>query len=167
MFLQKELPEKKSLKKIAKKTKGVDASNAHFTLQFLRAASDALITIDKFFTSKGISHGRFTALSVLDDAPEEGLFPFEIADCMGVSRATASGLIKGLESSGLIVINQSKADGRMKKVALTESGKSFLDEITPEYYAYISKFTGSVDKKTLKQFLEVLSNISDAINDID
>jgi len=167
MFLLKELPDKKSIKKIAKDNKAIDSTSAHFTLQFIRTASDALITIDKFFSAKGLSHGRFIALSVLCDAPEDGIFPYELADSMGVSRATASGLIKGLESKGLTISIQSRTDGRMKKIALTEDGKKLIEELTPEYYAFISKFTGSIEKKSLKQFIGILTQLSDAVASID
>lgn len=167
MFLLKELPDKKSIKKIAKDNKAIDATSAHFTLQFIRTASDALITIDKFFSAKGLSHGRFIALSVLSEAPDEGIFPYELADSMGVSRATASGLIKGLEATGLIVSIQSKTDGRMKRIALTDEGKTLIEELTPEYYAFISKFTGSIEKKSLKQFIGVLTQLGDVVSSID
>lgn len=167
MFLVKDLPDKKSIKKLAKSNKDIDATSAHFTLQFIRTASDALLKIEKFFSSKGLSHGRFVALSILSDASEDGLFPYELADSMGVSRATASGLIKGLESSELTISIQSKTDGRMKKIALTDRGREIISSLTPEYYSFISNFTGSVDKKTLKQFTEVFTNISEAIDKID
>lgn len=167
MFLLKELPEKKILKKFAKDSKDIDPTSALFTLQFLRTASDALISIDKFFASKGLSHGRFLALMVLADTDEDGLFPFEIADFMGVSRATASGLIKGLESSGYVISKQSKTDGRMKKIILTNSGSEMINSLTPEYYGFISKFTGKTDKKTLKQSAVLLADISDSISKID
>lgn len=164
MFLLKELPEKKVLKKIAKGKKEIDPSSAAFMLQFLKTASDAFISIDKFFASKGLSQGRFLALTVLDSA-EDGLYPFEIADLMGVSRATASGLLKGLESSGYVLSSPSETDGRMKKISLTAEGAGLVDELTPQYYACISSFTGAQDKKILKQFAAVLSDLSVSISE--
>lgn len=166
MFLLKQLPEKKLLKKLAKESKDIDPTRAVFSLQFLRTASDALISIDKFFASKGLSHGRFLALMVLGDAGDAGLFPFEIADHMGVSRATASGLIKGLESAGYVASSQSKTDGRMKKILITDTGADFLEALTPEYYSFISRFTGTTEKKILKNFTAVLSDISDNVKNI-
>ncbi len=119
-----------------------------FSLQFLRTASDAMKVIDRFFVSHDLSQGRFLALTVLSDAGKEGLFPFEVADHMGVSRATASGLLKGLETKELIVTSQSETDGRMKRVILTDAGKDKVDELSPKYYKLISKFNGKMDKKS-------------------
>lgn len=126
----------------------------------MRTASDILVNIDKFFTAQNFSHGRFTALTVLGTSGDMGMFPYEIADGMGVSRATASGLIKGLEQSGFVKSVQSETDGRMKSVKITEEGTALLESLTPEYYKLIASYTGKMDKKSQKQFAEMLSEIS-------
>lgn len=159
MFLLKELPEKKELKKLAKDNKGIDPNSAAFVLQFLKTASDVFISVDRFFAARDFSQGRFLALMVLSGAGEYGMYPYEIADSMGVSRATASGLIKGLEKTGDVASSQSETDGRMKKIILTAEGRERINELIPQYYAFISEFTSSQDKKTLKQFASVLSDI--------
>lgn len=160
MFLLKELPDKKNIKKIAKDHKGIDPNSTAFVLQFLKTASDIFINIDKFFTARDFSQGRFLVLMVLSEASETGMYPYEIADSMGVSRATASGLIKGLEGSGDVSSSQSETDGRMKKIVLTPAGRERIEELVPQYYAFISEFTGSQDKKALKLFAEMLSEMS-------
>ncbi len=131
-----------------------------FSLQFLRTASDAMKVIDRFFVSHDLSQGRFLALTVLSDAGKEGgLFPFEVADHMGVSRATASGLLKGLETKELIVTSQSETDGRMKRVILTDAGKDKVDELSPKYYKLISKFNGKMDKKKSSKSIRLFCQI--------
>jgi len=160
MFLLKELPDKKNLKKVAKDTKGVDPTSASFMLQFLKTSSDIMLCIDRFFAEKGLSQGRFLALMVLADADENGLYPYEIAESMGISRATASGLLKGLESSEYVASKQSETDGRMKSITLTDSGRQKVEELTPEYYKLVSSFPVDLDKKGLKKFGSVLSDLS-------
>jgi DNA-binding MarR family transcriptional regulator len=158
MILLKELPDRKNLKKLAKDNAEIDANSVSFLLQFLKTASDALVSIDRFFTSKNFSQGRFNTLMVLDEFPD-GLYPHSIADQMGVSRATASGLLKGLFASGYVTVNPSETDGRMKKIMLTADGKEFLEGLIPEYYSLISRFATGLDKKTIKQLLPLLQSV--------
>ncbi|PLX70125.1 MAG: hypothetical protein C0603_04070 [Denitrovibrio sp.] len=167
MLLLKDLPDKKSIKKISKNKKGIDTNSAVFSLQFLKKASDAFKVIDRFFNSHDLSQGRFLALTVLYSDGKNGLFPFEVADLMGVTRATASGLLKGLQTKGYIVANQSETDGRMKRVSLTDLGKEKIETLTPEYYKLISKFTGKQDKKVLKEFSMLMCDMSSLINEIE
>lgn len=167
MFLLKELPEKKFLKKLAKESKGIDPNSAAFALQLLKTASDAFLSIDKFFTARDLSQGRFLALMVLNSAGEGGMYPYGIADSMGVSRATASGLIKGLEKSGDVVSSQAETDGRMKKIMLTQAGREKIEKFIPQYYAFISSFAAGHDKKELKQFTEFLAMINTAQEETD
>jgi len=160
MFLLKELPDKKTLKKLSKENTDIDPNSAMFILQLLKTASDSMIKIDKFFAAHSLSQGRFLALMVLDQSGAGGLFPFEIADGMGVSRATASGLLKGLESSGHVSSIPSETDGRMKRIQITDNGKQIMETLLPEYYALLSTFTGKQDKKSLKQFSAILVEMS-------
>lgn len=78
---------------------------------------------------------------------------------MGVSRATASGLLKGLETKELIVTSQSETDGRMKRVILTDAGKDKVDELSPKYYKLISKFNGKMDKKKSSKSIRLFCQI--------
>lgn len=163
MFLVKELPDRKKLKKLLKDTKGADAGRALFVMEFIKSASDILVSIDKFFSSKDFSHGRFTVLTVLAETDGKSMFPNEIAMQMGVSRATASGLIKGLQASGYIESTPSETDGRMKSVRITTAGIDFLESLTPEYYKLICSFTGDMGKKELKQYTEIFSAVSASV----
>jgi len=165
MFLLKELPQKKYLKKLFKKSDSVDSTNILPFLQFLKTSSDALVTIEKFFTDNGLSQGRFLALSIVAES-DEGLFPYEIADKMGVSRATASGVVKGLVNSGYARSITLEADKRMKKVVLTDIGNKKLNEILPFYYELISKMMGTHEKVQLKNFSSMVEMIQSNVDDV-
>lgn len=165
MFLLKKIPDKKFLKKLFKKNESLDPASVVGFLQFLRTSSEALITIEKFFADNGLSQGRFLALNTVRDV-ENGLFPYEIAECMGVSRATASGVLRGLEVVGYVRFIKSETDGRMKRVVITDSGNEKLNELTPKYYEMISSMAGLCEKKDIKQFSTYLDVIQDNINEI-
>jgi len=163
MFLIKKLPEKKQLKKTAKEHKGVDPTRTVFAFQFLRSASEAFVMIDRFFSEKNLSQARFHALLILSEK-KEGLYSFELAEEMGVSRATASGLIKGLSTASFVETSKSDSDGRMKKIVITEKGDEVLKDTAPQYYRMLSEISGRIDKKTVKQTFDIFTEISKNTN---
>lgn len=162
MFLIKELPDKKSIRKTMGEAE-IDASAVAAVLTMLKASSDVMIITDKFFTAKGLSHSRFNALAFLK---EKGMFPNELADSMGISRATASTILKGLEATGMVTAVKADNDGRMKKIVITDKGRNIYDEVLPEYYSLLASVAGKNDKKELKNAAETAKNISEAVSTI-
>jgi DNA-binding MarR family transcriptional regulator len=163
MFLLKKLPGKKYLKKIIDSDSSANPAETAASLQFMKTASEVLMIVEKFLYSHELSHGRFWALSMVEES-DEGLFPHEIAEKSGVSRATASGIIRGLEKSGYVSSVKVESDGRMKKIVLTSSGKEKFYEVRPLYYKLVSEIYSAEDKKSLKEFSAVLKNIEEKLD---
>ncbi|MGE4319806.1 MAG: MarR family winged helix-turn-helix transcriptional regulator [Deferribacterales bacterium] len=153
MLLIKELPDKKQIRKGFKNDDDVDASSIITILTMLKTSSDVMIAIEKFFTSKGLSHSRFTAMSVLMKT-DGGMFPNELADEMGISRATVSTIVKGMETGGLVETSKSDSDGRMKKIVITKKGSALYEELLPEYFAILSSVANGLNKKDMKSATE-------------
>lgn len=164
MFLIKELPDKKSIKKVLGET-DIDTAAVAAVLAMLKASSDVMVLTDKFFTAKGMSHSRFNALAFLSRRPD-GMYPNELADEMGISRATASTILKGMEVTGLVTSAKAENDGRMKKIVITGKGVSTYETVLPEYYALLAKTAGKNDKKELKAAAETAKNISEAVSTV-
>lgn len=162
MFLIKELPDKKSIKKTIGEA-DIDASAVASVLSILKASCDILVLTDKFFSARGLSHSRFNALSFLIKKAD-GMYPNELADDMGVSRATASTILKGLEATGMVTTAKAEKDGRMKKIIITTKGSKIYEELLPEYYALLASTAAKNDKKELKCAAEVAQNISQAVS---
>ena len=160
MLLIKELPDKKAIKKVFKDDDDVSAASVITLLSMMKASSDIMLVIDKFFSVKNLSHSRFTAMSILTKA-DTGLFPNELADEMGISRATVSTIIKGLETGGLAEISKADNDGRMKKIVITEKGRTLYDELLPEYFAILSSAATGLGKKDMKTVAETMQTVMD------
>ncbi|AFY00321.1 MarR family winged helix-turn-helix transcriptional regulator [Bdellovibrio bacteriovorus] len=97
------------------------------------------INLDKFFSQYSLSSGRFT-LMILLNKYVDGLMPSELAQMVGVTQATISGLINSLEKSEIVQRTTHEKDGRSYVIKLTEKGKKQTGEILPEYQTRINKF---------------------------
>lgn len=162
MFLLKEIPDKKDIKTAAGDDRNIDSSSVSSVFCILKASSDMLVEVEKFFTEKNLSLSRYNALSILT-SHSEGLFPYELADHMGISRATASSVIKGLESSGYVCSVKSGDDRRMKKITATKEGIDVYESVISQFYALLTLLFGTHDKKDVKIVNTVMKSISERV----
>lgn len=83
----------------------------------------------------GLSESRFVILMFLGRATEKQLLSSEIADKLGVTRATTSKLLKGMEQHKLIQKIASQVDKRSTHIQLTDKGDQLLTSFLPYNYA--------------------------------
>ena len=125
-------------------------------LILLRVASDALAAVESYLGRHGMSQGRFTVMAVLNREPDAPMCPSDLATKCGVTRATMTGLIDGLERDKLVTRQHHQGDRRMTQVKLTEEGIKFLDAILPDYYKRLAKLMGNLseaEKMSLEDML--------------
>lgn len=102
-----------------------------------------------------LSEGKFVLLFLLSDKPD-GLSPHELAERAGVTRATITGLLDGLERDGFIVRRGGLNDRRKISVALTEVGETTARDLFNEHTEWVaSLFNGFTagERKTLNDLL--------------
>src|SRR6266699_1966756 len=79
-------------------------------LYFLRIASDILAQQQAFFGRYDLSEGKLVVLQLVRQAPQHRLTPSALAEAAGVTRGTMTGLLAGLERSGLVKRTQHPED---------------------------------------------------------
>lgn len=90
-----------------------------------------------------LSEGRFVLLLLLRDQPS-GLAPHELAARAGVTRATVTGLLDGLERDGFLVRHHDREDRRRVWARLTENGQVVATDLFLEHGKWIaSLFAGT------------------------
>lgn len=134
MIILRDLPKDEELRQLAVRYPDLDAEGTAAFLAFLRAACEVFHASEEHFARLGLSCGRFTILALLNRRPDEGRTPSQIADACGVTRATVSGLLDGLESDGLVQRVRSDSDRRTMQVRLTAEGRRFLDRMLPDHF---------------------------------
>lgn len=128
-------------------------------LLFRKVATDIEINYDNFFAQFDLSPGRFTLIMLLKKNPA-GLMPSELAQKVGVTQATISGLINSLEKSEIVARETHEKDGRAFVIKLTAKGNALIQKLAPEWYPKIMGFWAQLtqeEKTTLNGILEKMS----------
>jgi DNA-binding MarR family transcriptional regulator len=108
-----------------------------------------------------MSQGKFTVLMLLNRTPEQGVNPSELADRAGVTRATMTGLLEGLEREKLISRHGDRSDRRRAVVRMTPAARQFMDNLLPDYYTRIHELMidlSEEEKRTLTHLLNKLGS---------
>jgi len=98
----------------------------------------------------GLSEGRFILLFLLDANPN-GLAPNVLAAQAGVTRATVTGLLDGLEREALIERCADPADRRALSIQLTSKGRMVAKRVFNEHGRWIASLFAdlSVQERSL------------------
>ena len=126
-------------------------------LYFARVASDLFANQQAFFGRYGLSEGKLVVLMLLREAPHYRLTPSALAEAAGVTRGTMTGLLIGLERSGLVKRDEHPEDGRMFSIELTEAALDLFEQMLPERIKRIMQFMSSLteeEQHQLHAFLE-------------
>ena len=107
-----------------------------------------------------LSEGKFCALIVLHQRGEKGMAPSELAEKVGVTRATISNMLQRMERDGLVYIRPAEQDGRGKIVKLTQAGCDFMEEILPPHYLRVSKLMEKLTEDEQKKLIMLLEKLS-------
>ncbi|MFE4974276.1 MarR family winged helix-turn-helix transcriptional regulator [Kitasatospora sp. NPDC056651] len=106
----------------------------------------------------GLSTGRYRLLADLEDHGGEKS-PSQLAASLGVSRATVTGLVDGLEREGFVARRRSTEDGRGNVVILTARGADRLRELAPEHFARMQALAGGLSIEERATFLDLLARL--------
>jgi DNA-binding MarR family transcriptional regulator len=141
----------------------IDAVSLHSHLLLKKVSTEFEISFDNYFSNYNLSTGRYTLLLLLRKS-ENGLMPSELAQKVGVTQATISGLINSLEKSELVIRETHEQDGRAFVIKLTAKGQALVKKLGPDYYTRINRFWEqfNVEERELlnKMFERMIANIS-------
>lgn len=149
---------RQTLQTLAAQYTELDIASVEACLAFLRATADVQTALEAHFARYGLSMGKFTVLMQLSQA-DEGLTPSECAERSGVTRATITGLLDGLEREQLVERQPCSRDRRMLSVRLTQKGKTLLTQLLPDHFCRTTGLMAHLtanEKKTLIKLLEKL-----------
>lgn len=159
MLQLKDLPTIQVLDKFAERYPDADVTAVSTFLYLLRVATELSVALDTCLSKHGLLQGRWWVLILLMREASKTSTPSALADKAGVSRATMTGLIDGLEQNGLVARVYANGDRRSISIALTDSGQSKLDVVMPDYYRRLRQCMQALDedqRKQLQEFLELI-----------
>lgn len=88
---------------------------------------------------------------------KEGVAQSELADACGLEKPTITKVIERMSEAGLIKVEKDQKDRRVRRVYLTERGRSLKGEVRRRWYLVEDQvFKGFTenDKRVFRQFLE-------------
>lgn len=106
----------------------------------------------------GLSEARFILLCILN-SEEKGLSPSALADRVGATRATITGLVDGLERDGLARRNADANDRRAVQVHLTPAGVTLAKAILKTHNAWIASLLADLDPDDRQQLGRIARKI--------
>ena len=159
MLLLRDLPKYETLLSYAQRYPETSPGAVEAYLNMLRLSSDIIAEVEGFFASFGCSQGRFTVLALLNRTPDLSLNPADLARRSGVTRATMTGLLQGLDQDGLIEREASSEDKRMFHVRLSKKGRKYVDQVLPELFKRIKELMNGLSEQERKLFLSLLEKV--------
>lgn len=163
VFLLQDIPKYEVIRECSSRYPDVDPSSLAVGLVLLRVASDLLSGMEGYYAEHGLSQGRFTVLMLLNREPDASMSPSDLAERSGVSRATMTGLLDGLERDGLIDRRASSEDRRMQRVSLSERGRTRLQDMLPEYFRRKTRVMSALDEADRMRLLGLLESLMDGV----
>ena len=167
MFHMRELPSRSLIDSVACVHSELDPSAVETCYFLLRTGSDLLSAFETNLSRYNMSQSRFIVLLLLHRlllrGESNGTNPSRLAEQAGVSRATMTGLLDGLEREGLIARQQLNGDRRMFSIRMTEKGQEVLEKIFPDYYTRIAGLMQNLTEDERNQLVSLLKKVNEGI----
>jgi len=160
MFFLKDLPTDRNLWEFSARYPNMNPSALKAGTELMRTGSDLLAAFETILGRAGLSQGRFLTLIVMNRAPDEAVNPSTLAQKLGVTRATMTGLLDRLQKQGLIERRIQARDRRKVGVLLTANGRRVLDNILPDYYRQFAKLTTYLDEGERQTLIALLKKVN-------
>lgn len=112
-----------------------------------------------------LSEGRFVLLFLLDAAEGAALAPNVLAEQAGISRATVTGLLDGLEREGLIERQPDAHDRRSLRIVLTAQGRRTARKVITQHSQWIAQLLAPLSSAERGQLQHLLGKVAAAMQE--
>jgi DNA-binding MarR family transcriptional regulator len=165
--LLNDLPRYEVLLEKAKQCPEFDASACYAFLHLLKTSDELLALDNQFLERLGTRQGRFALLMTLHKTPEDSPpTAAELAQSTGVTRATMSGFLDGLEREGVIERRTDPRDRRVIRVHLTVKGSEFAERLGPLYCKWFTSVLQSLTVAEREHLVYLLEKIQNRLADL-
>jgi DNA-binding MarR family transcriptional regulator len=166
MLFLRQLPSEKAFKDFAERYPEMDPSATMCCGLLLLLSGDMIAALERYLGQHKLSQGRFYTLLTLLRFPEKKACPSELAKRIGVTRATLTGFVNGLEKDGLVVREVNREDRRKILVHLTSEGNQKLESVIPEYYRRVRLVLQVLSEEERSQLMAFISQIHNRLNSL-
>jgi DNA-binding MarR family transcriptional regulator len=141
-----------------------DIEAAKLGLLLLWLSDDVLSVVNERLAPFGISESKIDILMLIishatEQVESEPPTPTSIAEYVGVSRATVTGVLDWLEKRGLVARKRHPTDRRSLQADITVSGRNLLKKALPHYWAACADLIASLDERDRRDLNRVLRKL--------
>ncbi|WP_341669299.1 MarR family winged helix-turn-helix transcriptional regulator [Alcaligenes sp. SDU_A2] len=144
----------------ARRRGGADVLGMQLCFQLLSLAGGIDRECAARLAPHGLTEGRFVLLFLLD-AAQQGVAPHVLAQRAGVTRATITTLLDGLQREGLVLRRADAQDRRALTVHLTAKGKRLALSLVGEHAQWIGQVFGHLSGPEREQLAILLAKAAD------
>lgn len=154
-----ELPRYTFLQEIAKSQPGVNPDACDLFLEILRTGEAVSALEAGYLATHKITPGRFAVMLLL--GVEESIVrkPSELAELIGVTRATMTGLLDTLERDNFVSRTLDPQDRRSMRVVSTPECRELLKKVLPGYFRIVGSVPTSLTEEERAEFKRLTAKI--------
>lgn len=136
---------------------------SHFVLNsLLRVTRNVESALDRNMSEYGLTMGRYIVLAAVYRCGRKGVSTSELADSLGVTRATMTGLLDNLERDRLVERMRREDDRRRIDVRATAKAHSYLMKILPDHCDKVRKTFSVFNKDEMEVMLSLLGRLDES-----
>ncbi|GAA6623126.1 MarR family winged helix-turn-helix transcriptional regulator [Scytonema sp. NUACC26] len=158
------LPDQQTIHRMVSRYPEIDVPSVEACLAFLDTSTAFYNAVDNYLAHYRLSRGKFTLLMQLVEADENGLLPSEFAERAGVTRASVTSLLDGLERDKLIVRQPHPIDRRMLTIHMTDKGRELMNTILPQHFVWIKEWMENLSHREQQTLIELLAKLRSGID---
>ncbi|MEW6440119.1 MAG: MarR family transcriptional regulator [bacterium] len=166
MFLLRDLPTEQTVRDVAKRYPDLDPSGLMSCIYLLRTGSKLLAILERVLSPYRLSQGGFLILAVLIRDPDAEISPSDLAEKIGLTRATITVLLDTLAKHGLIERIPHDGDRRRLVVRLTSKGRQHLDRMLPGYYRQVAMIMSKVSERERRLLMDILRKVEEGASEV-
>jgi len=163
MVTLRDIPKYECLRALAAEIPEVDPSSVEACLVMMKVAREVMTGFENHLARHGLSDGRFTVMMILMRQPDHCLSPSELADRAGVTRATMTGLLDGLEREGLVIREPHPSDRRTLVARLTSKGLEILKGMLPDHFRRVAALMAGLSEDERKTLVRLMIAIQQSL----
>jgi len=163
MFLLRETPSQGCLDQLLIRYPQIEPDAVLAIMCFMRTGADVSECFERFLNIHGLSHGRFAILMYLNRNPDTPVNQTHLAEAYGVTKATITGLIDGLERDTMVERLADPTDRRASLVRLTATSRKFLDEFLPRHFRGVSELMAGLDARDRAELTRLVGKLREGI----
>jgi len=163
-FLLKNQPLAQVLRDLKSRHKEIDLGAVESYRALMMLANRLRDAADLFLADFGTSQGKASVLVHLSGQAQASLTPSELAQRLGVTRATVTGLIDGLEREGLVRrVRAGSADRRCVAVRLAPKGRALVERFLPPHCRRIGSVMAGLSASERATLVKLLDKIAASV----